>query len=264
MMPVVFFGHGSPLNAIASNPWTRAWGEFGRANPVPRAVLCISAHWYVPATRVTAMPAPRTIHDFSGFPRELHQVRYPAPGAPELAAQVQELLAPAVVAADRDWGLDHGSWSVLCHVFPRADVPVVQLSIDATRPARYHFELGQRLAPLREQGILIAGSGGLVHHLGRFVPGDPPAQEWALRAEQGLEQRLLAGAVAELVDYERLGEDIMTGIPTPDHYLPLLYVLGAAGADASAILCRGIEGGSISLLSVRFDRQSPATIQEAK
>jgi 4,5-DOPA dioxygenase extradiol len=199
------------------------------------------------------MPAPRTIHDFSGFPEELYRARYPAPGAPELAARVQELLAPAEVTQDTAWGLDHGSWSVLCHVFPGADVPVVQLSIDATRPADYHYKLGQRLAPLREQGVLIAGSGGLVHNLARFVGGNPPPQDWALRAEQRLEALLQDGAVAELVDYTRLGEDIVTGIPTPDHYLPLLYVLGAAGAGTSRILCRGIEGGSISLLSVRFD-----------
>ncbi len=252
MMPVVFFGHGSPLNAIQDNPCTRAWREFGRMNRRPVAVLCISAHWYTRATQVTAMPLPRTIHDFSGFPPALHRFSYPAPGAPELAARIQQLLEPVVVTPDASWGLDHGSWSVLCHVFPRADIPVLQLSIDATQPASFHYELGQRLAPLRAQGVLIAGSGGLVHNLGRYARGDPPPQDWALRAEQQLLDLLQAGAHSALVDYKQLGEDVLNGIPTAEHYLPLLYVLGAS-AGAARILCRGIEGGSISLLSVQFD-----------
>jgi 4,5-DOPA dioxygenase extradiol len=252
LMPAVFFGHGSPLNAVQDNAWTRAWREFGRLLPPPLAVLCISAHWYTRATQVTAMAQPRTIHDFSGFPAALQRVQYPAPGAPTLAARVQELLAPAAVSADTAWGLDHGSWSVLRHVFPRADIPVVQLSIDAGLPPAAHFELGRRLAPLRRQGILIAGSGGLVHDLGRYQPGDPPPQDWALRAERQLEQRLLDGSVAELVDYHRLGADVRSGIPTPEHYLPLLYVLGASSGPAR-MLCRGIEGGSISMLSASFD-----------
>jgi len=253
MTPAVFFGHGSPLNAVRDNACTRAWQAFGRALAPPRAVLCISAHWYLRSTRVTAMTAPRTIHDFSGFPPELYRIEYPAPGAPDLAARVQELLVPVAVTVDEAWGLDHGCWSVLRHVFPRADIPVVQLSIDATQPPAFHYALGRRLAPLRHSGILLAGSGGLVHHLGRFRSGDHvPAQDWARRAEQRLAELLTSAARDELVNVAGLGEDILEGIPTPDHYLPLLYILGASEGNGQ-VLCRGIEGGSISLLSARFD-----------
>ena len=253
MMPAAFFGHGSPMLALQDNAVTRAWREFGRSLATPRAVLCISAHWYIGRTAVTAMDRPRTIHDFAGFPPALYSIEYPAPGDPELAARVRELLQPVAVQPDTGWGLDHGSWSVLRHVFPQADIPVVQLSIDATQPARFHYELGSRLAPLRAAGVLIVGSGGVVHDLASFsLAEEPRTPAWAERAEQQLAELLEAGEVESLVDYNGLGTDVQRGIPTPDHYLPLLYVLGAAPGRAS-IITRGLEGGSVSLLSLRLE-----------
>jgi len=184
-MPAIFFGHGNPMNALTKNGWTEAWSAVGRTIETPRAILCVSAHWYLPATLVTAMPAPRTIHDFGGFPRELFQVQYPAPGDPELAQQIRELLKPIDVSLDQTWGLDHGTWSVLCHVFPNADVPVVQLSIDETQSPDFHFELGKRLSALRDEGILICGSGNLVHNLHTYAWGKhmPEPYDWAVRFE---------------------------------------------------------------------------------
>jgi len=255
-LPALFLGHGNPMNALRENAWTRAWAALGAAlQPRPRAVLSISAHWYIPATAVTAMPAPRTIHDFGGFPRELFEARYAAPGDPALAARVRELLAPLPVTADRSWGLDHGTWSVLCHVFPAADVPVVQLSIDATRPAAFHRDLGTLLRPLREEGVLLLGSGDVVHNLETYAWGAHPAQPyaWALRFENAVRTRLLAGDQVALVDYETLGEDALLSVPTPEHYLPLLYILGASYAGESVTFpTDGIDGGSVSMLAVRF------------
>ena len=170
-MPTVFLGHGNPMNALLTNPWTDAWAALGRSLPRPKAIVSVSAHWYVPGTSVTAMQVPRTIHDFGGFPRELFQYQYPAPGEPTLARRVQELLSPVHVALDDSWGLDHGTWSVLCHVFPQADVPVVQLSIDETKPARFHYEVGQQLRPLRDEGVLVLGSGDIVHNLHNLCMG---------------------------------------------------------------------------------------------
>jgi 4,5-DOPA dioxygenase extradiol len=165
-LPAIFFGHGNPLNALLRNSYTESWAAIGNSLPGLRAILCISAHWYLPGTAVTAMAAPRTIHDFGGFPRELYEVQYPAPGNPELAARVRELLAPKSVELDqRSWGLDHGTWSVLCHVFPQADIPVVQLSMDETQPSEFHYEIAKRLAPLRDEGVLVIGSGNIVHNL---------------------------------------------------------------------------------------------------
>src|SRR3982751_3081398 len=161
-MPAIFFGHGNPMNALYRNAWTEGWSEIGRTVPRLKAILCISAHWYIPALAVTAMDKPQTIHDFGGFPKELFEYEYPAPGSPELAERVRGLLGEEVSADDRHWGLDHGTWSVLCHVFPKADIPVVQLSIDETRPAEFHYALGKRLTPLRDEGVLIMGSGNLV------------------------------------------------------------------------------------------------------
>jgi 4,5-DOPA dioxygenase extradiol len=254
-MPVVFFGHGNPLNALADNGYTRGWAAIGASVPRPKAVLCVSAHWYLPGTRVTAMPAPRTIHDFGGFPRKLYEVSYPAPGDPELAARVQSLLAPVSVGADQQWGLDHGTWSVLGHVFPRADVPVVQLSIDETLPAGGHYELAKQLAPLRDEGVLVAGSGNLVHNLHTYAWGKHQVEpyDWALRFERKARELLLAGEHGPLVDYEKLGRDAQLSIPTPEHYMPLLYVI-ALRRDGEKITfpVEGIDGGSISMLSVRI------------
>ena len=185
-MPAIFFGHGNPLNALASNAWTDGWAAVGKEVSRPRAVLCVSAHWYLPATLVTGGPVPRTIHDFGGFPRELYEVKYPAPGDPGLARRVQELLAPVSVNLDGRWGLDHGTWSVLCHVFPEADVPVIQLSIDETQPAEFHYETAKRLGGLRDEGVLIVGSGNLVHNLHAYAWGRQQVEplDWAVRFEE--------------------------------------------------------------------------------
>lgn len=254
-LPAFFFGHGNPMNAIERNAFTEAWSAIGAALPRPKAVLCVSAHWYLPATAVTADPAPRTIHDFGGFPRTLYDVRYPAPGDPVLAHHVRDLLAPVPVSVEEPWGLDHGTWSVLCHVFPRADVPVVQLGIDETQPPAFHYELGERLAPLREEGVLVVGSGNVVHNLHAYAWGRHPAEpfDWALRFEEKVKALLKAADHGPLIDYESLGGDAVLAVPTPDHYLPLLYVAGtrAPGEDASFPVT-GIDGGSVSMLAVRF------------
>jgi 4,5-DOPA dioxygenase extradiol len=255
MMPAVFFGHGNPMNAVLDNGYTAAWGNIGRTLPKPKAILAISAHWFVPGTGVTISTAPRTIHDFGGFPPELYQVQYPAPGDPELAQRVQELLEPLPVKLDNTWGLDHGTWSVLCHVYPKADIPIVQLSIDETRPASFHYEIGKRLAPLRDEGILIAGSGNLVHNLHAYAWGkhivDP--FDWAVRFETTTRQMLLAAEHAPLIGYEKLGKDAMLSIPTPEHYLPLLYVIACAQqGDAVSFPVEGVDGGSVSMLAVQI------------
>jgi 4,5-DOPA dioxygenase extradiol len=250
-MPVAFFGHGSPMNTLEQNRHTKAWAAAGRAFPKPKAILAVSAHWYIRGTAVTAMERPPTIHDFGGFPPALHAVQYPAPGDPALAARVKELLAPVNVTLDREWGLDHGTWSVLAHVYPDASVPVVQLAIDATRPPHFHFEMGQRLAALRDEGILLLGSGNIVHNLrviqwGRSTQPYPWATQFDAAARGWLERR----DHAPLIDYMAAGEAARMSVPTPDHYLPLLYVIGAQRADDRLdVLTDGIEMGSISMLA---------------
>jgi len=254
-MPTVFFGHGNPMNALQDNDWSRGWSAIGRRLPRPRAVLSVSAHWYLPGTALTTAVAPRTIHDFGGFPRELFEVRYPAPGDPGMVERVRELLAPLPVRADIEWGLDHGTWSVLRHVFPDADVPVVQLSIDETQPPAFHYRLGRLLRPLRDEGVLLVGSGDIVHNLHTYAWGRHPAEpfDWALRFEAKARELMLQGNHAALADYESLGRDAMLSIPTPEHYLPLLYVLGASDeGEAPAFPVEGMDGGSISMLCVQF------------
>ena len=254
-MPALFVGHGNPMNAISKNAYTDAWAAIGRSVPRPRAVLSVSAHWYVPACAVTATPAPPTIHDFGGFPEALYEVTYPAPGSPELARRVGELLAPVAVGLDTEWGLDHGTWSVLTHMFPDAHIPVVQLSIDKRQPPGFHYELGKRLAPLRDEGVLIVGSGNLVHNLHAYAWGDRGTLpfDWAVRFEDRVRELLLAGDDAPLVAYESLGRDAMLSIPTPDHYLPLLYLLGLRRAgEPLSFPVEGVDGGSVSMLAVRF------------
>ena len=254
-LPAVFLGHGNPLNALEDNDWTRAWRALGPALPRPRAILAVSAHWYIEGTAVTAMRAPRTIYDFGGFPDALYRVRYPAAGDPQLAARVQQLLAPVPVSLDESWGLDHGSWSLLVHAFPAADVPVIQLSLDARQPPRFHYELGRRLAALRDEGVLILGSGDVVHNLRAYTWGAPatPAYPWALRFEALVRERLSASDHESLIDYAALGEDARASIPTPEHYLPLLYVLGASAADEPlAIVAEGFDGGAVSMLGIRL------------
>ena len=256
-MPAIFFGHGNPMNALQSNDWTAAWANIGNTLQRPRAILCISAHWYLPATLTTAMDLPRTIHDFGGFPKELYQVKYPAPGDPQLARRVQELLAPLPVGLDDSWGLDHGTWSVLAHVFPNADIPVVQLSIDETQPADFHFELGKRLTPLRDEGVLIVGSGNLVHNLHTYAWGRhmPEPYDWAVRFETTARKLMLSGDFEPLVKYDTLGRDAVLSIPTPDHYLPLLYVIATKRSDdAVSFPVEGVDGGSVSMLAVRIDK----------
>jgi len=254
-MPTIFFGHGNPMNALHDNDWTKGWTEIGQRLPRPRAVLSISAHWYLPGTAVTATTAPRTIHDFGGFPRELFEVQYPAPGDLDLVRHVRELLQPLEVGADLEWGLDHGTWSVLRHVFPAADVPVVQLSIDESQLAAFHYGLGRLLRPLRDEGILLIGSGDVVHNLHTYAWGRHPAEpfDWALRFEERARELMLQGDHQSLVAYESLGKDAELSVPTPEHYLPLLYVLGASHEDdAVTFPVEGMDGGSISMLSVQI------------
>jgi 4,5-DOPA dioxygenase extradiol len=253
-MPAIFFGHGNPMNALLSNSYTEGWRRIGQEMPKPQAVLSISAHWFVAETGVTISTAPRTIHDFGGFPRELFQVQYPAPGDPVLARRVQKLLAPLEVKLDDSWGLDHGTWSVLKHVYPDADIPVVQLSIDETQAAAFHFEIGRRLAPLRDEGVLIVGSGNLVHNLHTYAWGRhmPDPYDWATRFETTAREMIVAGEYKPLIEYEVLGRDAMLSIPTPDHYLPLLYVIAARQqGEKISFPVEGIDGGSISMLSVQ-------------
>ena len=259
MLPAVFFGHGNPMNALAVNGYTEAWRRMGEETPRPRAILAISAHWFVPQTGVTVMTAPRTIHDFGGFPRELYQVQYPAPGDPDLARRVAKLLAPLDVNLDETWGLDHGTWSVLRHAYPAADIPVVQLSIDERAPASFHFDLGRRLAPLRAEGVLIAASGNLVHNLRAYDWGGEShgPYDWAERFERQARALIAAGEFGALVEYEKLGGDAALAIPTPDHYLPLLYVLGARQSDDPiAFPVEGVDGGSVSMLAVRVGNRA--------
>lgn len=253
-MPAIFFGHGNPMNAVSSNYYTEAWRRLGQAMPKPTGVLSISAHWYIPETSVTISEVPQTIHDFGGFPKELYEVQYPAPGSPPLAQRVQELLAPVEVKAETSWGLDHGTWSVLRHVFPEADVPVVQLSIDETLPPESHYELGKTLAPLRDEGVLVAGSGNLVHNLHTYAWGRHQAEphDWALRFEHKARELLLAGDHDPLIAYETLGSDAKLSIPTPEHYLPLLYVIALCReGEGITFPVEGIDGGSISMLAVQ-------------
>ena len=259
-LPALFVGHGNPMNALARNAWTDAWRDLGARIGKPRAVLAVSAHWHGHGIAVTVVAAPRTIHDFGGFPPELYAVRYPAPGSPELARRVQALLAPLPVEADTEWGLDHGTWSVLAHMYPEADVPVVQLRIDASQPAAFHHELGRKLSPLRDEGVLLLGSGNVVHNLRMFAWGNSGAApfDWAARFDARARSLLLAGDHSALVGYAALGRDAALSIPTPDHYLPLLYVLGSQRpAEGVTFPVDGIDGGSISMLAVQVGGMPP-------
>ena len=254
-MPAIFFGHGNPMNAISQNAFTEGWSKAGRALPRPKAILSVSAHWYLPATSVTADPEPETIHDFGGFPQELYDVEYNAPGSPEIARQVKDILAPVAVKLDKSWGLDHGTWSVLRHVFPDADIPVVQLSIDETKPPGFHYDLGKKLAPLRDEGILIMGSGNLVHNLHAYAWGREGVgpYDWAMRFETQARAFMQSGNDTRLVEYEKLGRDALLSIPTPDHYLPLLYVLATRGTgERISFPVDGIDGGSVSMLACQI------------
>jgi 4,5-DOPA dioxygenase extradiol len=250
-MPAAFVGHGSPMNAIETNRYTEAWRAFGGSVPRPRAILVISAHWYISATAVTAMPRPRTIHDFYGFPRELFDVRYDAPGLPELADEVAEVVAPTSVGADIDsWGIDHGTWSVLVHAFPQADIPVVQLSINESKPLEYHLDLGARLAPLRDSGVLILGSGNIVHNLGGMHPRLLHSGfDWAQRFDSAARERLIDNPAEApgLADHP----DFRSAAPTTEHFIPMLYLAGLAAASdrKTESLVQGYAYGSLSMAS---------------
>jgi 4,5-DOPA dioxygenase extradiol len=251
-MPALFLGHGSPMNAIEANHYAPIWSALGQQLPRPRAVLCISAHWYTRGIGVTAMQRPRTIHDFYGFPQALFDCQYPAPGDPGLAARVQQLLLPSAAVADHEWGLDHGAWSVLKFLYPQADVPVVQLSLDGALTAGAHYDLARRLAPLRDAGVLILGSGNVVHNL-RSMQRTPDARafDWATSFAASVREAIVNHDHAPLQDLARFGSAAQFSVPTPEHFLPLLYVLAVQRPDEAAEFpVDGIDLGSISMLSV--------------
>ncbi len=253
--PAAFLGHGNPMNALEHNRFTEAWRRFGRACGTPRAILMVSAHWYTNATAVTAMPRPRTIHDFYGFPRELFAFQYPAPGSADLAEEVAELAKPDRIGLDQEsWGLDHGAWSVLAHAFPRADIPVVQLSINALKPFSYHVDLAARLAPLRERGVVIMGSGNLVHNLHRIDWDSPEGgYPWAERFDERARTTML-GSPGDVATLEA-DRDYSLIAPTPEHFIPLLYIaaLAARSGRTAEVLVQGLAYGSISMTSFALD-----------
>jgi len=249
-MPALFIGHGSPMNTLQDNSYTRAWRALGAALPRPRAILVISAHWYFGATAVTAMARPRTIHDFYGFPESLFEFEYPAAGSPEVAREIVEVVKPDWVGLDRDqWGLDHGTWSVLAHLYPQADVPVVQLSINALRPLQYHLQLGARLAPLRERGVLILASGNVVHNLALLDRARAShGFAWAQRFDEAARAQMVAdpGAILKLAEHA----DYARAVPTPDHFIPLLYTAALAAADGRVQpMIEGYAMGALSMTS---------------
>ncbi|MHB8925502.1 MAG: 4,5-DOPA-extradiol-dioxygenase [Coriobacteriia bacterium] len=254
-MPAAFLGHGNPMNALEDNRFTRAWSRFGATCGAPRAVLMVSAHWFTNATALTAMPRPRTIHDFYGFPRELEEFQYPAPGSVELAEEIAELVMPERIGLDSEsWGLDHGTWSVLAHAFPSADAPVVQLSINALKPFDYHMELAARLAPLRREGVVIVGSGNLVHNLRRVDWAKPEEGfEWARRFD-ATACDVMFTAPGDLARLQR-DSDYPMAAPTPDHFIPLLYIAGLAAASGRKpeLLVDGFAYGSISMAAYALD-----------
>jgi len=256
-MPVFFLGHGSPMNAIEENEFTAGWRNAGKTIPKPNAILCISAHWETKGTFVTVMEQPRTIHDFGGFPQELFNVQYPAPGSPELAKEVRETVKKTEVGSDEKWGLDHGCWSVVKHLYPDADVPVVQMSLDYYQPAQYHYDLAKELSQLRNKGILIVGSGNIVHNL-RMVAWDKLEKpgfgyDWAIEANDKVKDLILSGDHKPLINYKSQGEAFNLAIPTPEHYLPMLYALALKEENEEVSLFNDKEvGGSLSMTSVKI------------
>lgn len=257
VMPVLFIGHGSPMNGIQDNTFSRRWTEMALSIPVPTAVLVISAHWLSKGTRITAMDFPRTIHDFGGFPEALFQVQYPAPGNPALATEVAEMITATHVEPDHDWGLDHGTWSVVRHMYPEAKIPVLQLSIDYTKAPRFHYALARELSELRRKGILIIGSGNMVHNL-RMVAWDRMntpgyGYDWALEMNQRFKEFITSGDHTALIDYEKLGPSGRLAIPTPEHYLPLIYTIGLQGTrDEVSFFNDQAVAGSLTMTSVKW------------
>jgi len=252
-MPLLFVGHGNPMNAVTDNEFSRGWREAGKSLPKPNAVLCVSAHWETRGTFVTAMEKPQTIHDFGGFPPELYDVRYPAPGSPGLAEETKRSIKATEVGLDFEWGLDHGCWSVFRHVFPDGDVPVIELSLDRTKPPRWHYDLAKELAPLRRKGVLVTGSGNMVHNL-RMIDWEAKGGfDWAREANDQLKRRITAGENDMLIDYPSLGREVQMGVPTPEHFLPLLYVLGLREEGESISFFNDrTELGAISMTSLRI------------
>jgi 4,5-DOPA dioxygenase extradiol len=259
-MPAVFLGHGSPMNALELNRYTVAWAAFGASVPRPRAILVVSAHWYIGSTAVTAMPAPRTIHDFYGFPKALFDFQYPAPGSTSFAEEVAEIVKPVWVGLDHDsWGIDHGTWSVLAHAFPKADIPVVQLSINAAKPFDYHVNIGARLAPLRDSGVLLVSSGNVVHNLGGMDFSNPDGGfGWAQRFDEAVRSKMREDPADVLTVDAR--PEFRLAVPTPDHFLPLLYLAGVASATGRIpeVLVDGYTFGSLSMTSYTLDATCPS------
>ncbi|MGN6804126.1 MAG: 4,5-DOPA dioxygenase extradiol [Ginsengibacter sp.] len=259
LMPVLFVGHGSPMNGIEDNEFSKRWEEMGKQIPVPSAVLVVSAHWFTKGTRVTAMDFPPTIHDFGGFPQELFDVEYPAPGHPALAKETASLLQSAHVELDHDWGLDHGAWTVVRRMYPESNIPVLQLSIDYTKDARYHYELAKELYALRKKGVLIIGSGNMVHNLRMisWAKMDEPGYgyDWALTMNEKFKQLIAEGDYQPLINYENLGPESRLAIPTPEHYLPLMYSLGLKDSkDNISFFNDKAMAGSLTMTSVLIDQ----------
>ncbi len=261
-MPVLFIGHGTPMNAIEDNEFSRRWRKAAEILPRPKAVLCISAHWETEGSQVTGMEKPRTIHDFGGFPRELFEVQYTAPGSPWLARETKNTINKTEVRLDDDWGLDHGCWSFLRQMFPEADIPVVQLSLDYTSPGPEHYSLAKELAPLRQKGVLIIGSGNMVHNLGRVVvKGDglrdfnkPLGFDWAIEASELFKRLINENRHLELADYPSLGQAARLAVPTPEHYLPMLYALALKQKNESVLYFNDLPvGGSLTMTCLIID-----------
>ncbi len=256
-MPVLFLGHGSPMNAIEENEFVAGFRNVAKDLPKPNSILCISAHWYTKGTKVTAMEMPQTIHDFGGFPQALFDVEYPAPGSPSLAKETKDILLPEFVELDEKWGLDHGAWSVIKHLYPKADIPVVQLSIDYTQPAQFHFDLAKKLQSLRKKGVLIIGSGNIVHNL-RLVDFKNISKvdygfDWAIEARATINSFLSDGNFQALIDYEKQSKAFQLAIPTPDHYLPLIYTLGLKESkDEISLFNDKLLAGSLSMTSLKI------------
>lgn len=254
-MPLLFLGHGSPMNAIEENEFVTGFRDIAKTIPKPNAILCISAHWFIKGTKVTSMEMPKTIHDFYGFPQELYEVNYPAKGSPILANEVKNLLLPNLVELDYDWGIDHGAWSVIKHLYPKADIPVVQLSIDYTKPVSFHFEMAKKLSELRNKGVLIIGSGNIIHNLRLVDYGnldkDNYGYDWAIEAKETINGFLLEGNYEPIINYEKQSKAIQLAIPSPDHYLPLIYVLALQQKGKNITLFNDkLVGGSLSMTSL--------------
>jgi 4,5-DOPA dioxygenase extradiol len=254
IMPALFVGHGSPMNGIEENPFSAQWELAGKSLPAPKAVLVISAHWYTRGTRVTAVPNPETIYDFHGFPPSLYQVKYRAPGDPQLANDTVSIVKKTTVELDHEWGLDHGAWTVVRRMYPEAKIPVLQFSIDYTKGPQYHYELGAELNALRSKGVLILGSGNMVHNL-RMLDWQNPSNgyDWAVEMNETFKRLIATDDHKSLIDYEKLGTPAKLSIPTPEHYLPLLYLLGMKGKnEAVSFFNDNTVMGSVSMTSVKI------------